>query len=137
MDFLAWLKFVFVFHKEPLSHLARHVSCAVVGCSLCLIFLHIPLALQIRLLYCSFLMEMPTATIHDTERRLAKWLNRQILTELVKTTPQMTRFRDAKMCNKWLQVRIDDHRIQSDYKYKSELQNSEGKKSVLSIACAW
>ena len=41
------------------------------------------------------------------------------------------------MCSKWLQVRIDDHRIQSDYKYKSELQNSEGKKSVLGIACAW
>ena len=32
----------------------------------------------------------------------------------------------------WLQVRIDDHRIQSDDKYKSELQNPEGKKPVLS-----
>ena len=40
----------------------------------------------------------------------------------VNTTPQMTRFRGAKVCNKWLQERIDDHRIQSDYKYKSELQ---------------
>ena len=30
----------------------------------------------------------------------------------------MTRFRDAKVCNNWLQIRIDDHRIQSDYKYK-------------------
>ena len=30
----------------------------------------------------------------------------------------MTRFRDAKECNNWLQIRIDDHRIQSDYKYK-------------------
>ena len=49
----------------------------------------------------------------------------------------MTRFRDAKVCNKWLQVRIDDHRIQSDYKYKSELQNPEGKKSVLVITSAW
>ena len=27
----------------------------------------------------------------------------------------MTRFRDAKVCNNWLQIRIDDHRIQSDY----------------------
>ena len=55
----------------------------------------------------------------------------------VKTTPQMTRFRDSKVCNNWLQIRIDDHRIQSDYKCKSELQNPEGKKSVLGIASAW
>ena len=55
----------------------------------------------------------------------------------VKTTPQMTRFRDAKVCNNWLQIRIEDHRIQSDYKYKSELQNPEGKKSVLGITSAW
>ena len=55
----------------------------------------------------------------------------------VKTTLQMTRFRDAKVCNNWLQIRIDDHRIQSDFKYKSELQNPEGKKSVLGIASAW
>ena len=34
----------------------------------------------------------------------------------VNTTPQMTRFRDACVCNNWLQVRIDDHRIQSDDK---------------------
>ena len=45
----------------------------------------------------------------------------------------MTRFRDAKVCTNWLQKRIDYHRIQSDYKYKSELQNSEGKKLVLGI----
>ena len=37
----------------------------------------------------------------------------------------------------WLQMKIDDHRIQSDYKYKSELQNPEGKKSVLGNASAW
>ena len=49
----------------------------------------------------------------------------------------MTRFHDAKVLNDWLQIRIDDHRIQSDYKYKSELQNPEGKKSVLGIASAW
>ena len=48
----------------------------------------------------------------------------------------MTRFRDAKVCNNWPQVRIDDHSIQSDYKYTSELQNPEGKKSVLGIASA-
>ena len=55
----------------------------------------------------------------------------------VKTTPQMTRFRDAKVCKNWLQRRIDDHRIQSDYKYKSELQNPQGKKSVLGITSVW
>ena len=49
----------------------------------------------------------------------------------------MTHFRDAKVGNKWPKVRIDDHRIQSDYKYISELQNTEGKKSVLGIAYAW
>ena len=38
----------------------------------------------------------------------------------------MTRFRDAKVCNNWLQIRIDYQRIQS-----------EGKKSVLGIASAW
>ena len=42
-----------------------------------------------------------------------------------------------QVCNNWLQVRIDDHRIESDYKYKSELQTPEGKKSVLGIASAW
>ena len=57
--------------------------------------------------------------------------------DTVKTTPQMTRFRDAKVCNNWLQIRIDDHRIQSYYKYKSELQNPEGKTSVLGITSAW
>ena len=31
----------------------------------------------------------------------------------------------------------DDHRIQSDYKYKSELQNQEGEKSVFGITSAW
>ena len=41
------------------------------------------------------------------------------------------------MCNSLLQIRIDGHRIQSDYKYKSELQNPEGKKSVLGIESAW
>ena len=35
---------------------------------------------------------------------------------LANTTPQMTRFRGAKVCSKWLQERIDDHNIQSDYK---------------------
>ena len=49
----------------------------------------------------------------------------------------MTRFRDAKVCSKWLQERIDDHRTQSDNKYNSEPQNPEGKKSALGIASAW
>ena len=31
-------------------------------------------------------------------------------------TPQMTRFRGAKVCSKWLQERFDDRSIQSDYK---------------------
>ena len=31
----------------------------------------------------------------------------------------------------------NDHRIQYDYTYKSELQNPEGKKSVLGITSAW
>ena len=39
--------------------------------------------------------------------------------------------------NNWLQIRIDDHRIHSDYKYKSELSNPEGKNSVLGITSAW
>ena len=45
----------------------------------------------------------------------------------VKASPQMTRFRDAKVCNNWLQMKIDDHRIQSDNKCKSGLQHPEGK----------
>ena len=40
----------------------------------------------------------------------------------VNTTPQMTRFRGAKECSKWLQERIDDHIKQSDYKYKNGLK---------------
>ena len=58
-------------------------------------------------------------------------------TNSVKTTPQMTRFRGGKVCNNWLQMKIDDHRIQSDYKCISGLQNPEGKNSVLGIASAW
>ena len=46
----------------------------------------------------------------------------------VNTTPQMTRFRGAKVCIKWLQERIDDHNIQSDYKYKS---GTKKEKSIL------
>ena len=33
----------------------------------------------------------------------------------------MTHFRGAEVCSKWLQERIGDHNIQSDYKYKSGL----------------
>ena len=46
-------------------------------------------------------------------------------------------FSRCKCATIWLQIRNDDHRIQSDYKYKSELQNPEGKKSVLCMASAW
>ena len=42
--------------------------------------------------------------------------------ESVNTTPQMTRFRGAKACSKWLQERIDDHNIQSDYKFTIRLK---------------
>ena len=55
----------------------------------------------------------------------------------VKTTPQMTRFRDAKVCNNLVTDEIDDHRIQSDYKCTIRLQNPEGKNSTLGIASAW
>ena len=55
----------------------------------------------------------------------------------VKTTPQMTRFRDAKVCNNLATDEIDDHRIQSDYKCISGLQNPKGKNSTLGIASAW
>ena len=33
------------------------------------------------------------------------------LSHSVNTTPEMTRFRGAKVCSKWLQERIDDHTI--------------------------
>ena len=49
----------------------------------------------------------------------------------------MTRFRDATVCSNLATDEIDDHRIQSDYKCKSELQNPEGKNSTLGIASAW
>ena len=45
----------------------------------------------------------------------------QDLTSL-NTTPQLTRFRGAKVCSKWLQERIDDPSIQSDYKCTVGLQ---------------
>ena len=35
----------------------------------------------------------------------------------VNTTPQMNRFRGAKVCSKWLQERSDDRNVQSDYKF--------------------
>ena len=55
----------------------------------------------------------------------------------MKTTPQMTRFRDGKVCNNLATDDIDDNRIQSDYKCKSGLQNPEGKNSTLGIASEW
>ena len=62
---------------------------------------------------------------------------RSSLPSIVKITPQMTRFRDAKVCNNLATDEIDDHRIQSDYKCAIGLQNSRGKNSVLGIASAW
>ena len=59
------------------------------------------------------------------------------LSACVKTTPQMTRFRDAQVCNKLVTYEIDDHRIQSDYKCTIGRQNAEGKNSTLGIAYAW
>ena len=56
---------------------------------------------------------------------------------VVKTTPQMTRFRDAKVCNNLATDEINDHRIQSDHKCAIGQQNPEGKNSVLGIASAW
>ena len=55
----------------------------------------------------------------------------------VKTTRQMTRFREAKVCNNLATDGIDDHRIQSDYKCTIGLQYPEGKNSTLGIASAW
>ena len=49
----------------------------------------------------------------------------------------MTRFRDANVCNNLATDEIDDHRIQSDYKCMSGLQNPEGKNSTRRIASAW
>ena len=55
----------------------------------------------------------------------------------VQTKPQMTRFRDAKVCNNLATDEIDDHRIQSDYKCTIGLQNAEGKNSTLGITSDW
>ena len=41
-------------------------------------------------------------------------------------------FRVQKVCNKWLQERIDDHNMQSEYKYKSGLQSEN---SVIGYVC--
>ena len=59
--------------------------------------------------------------ILDSKRSLRK------TNKSVSTTPQMTCYRGAKVCSKWLQVRIDDHNIQPDNKFtiglKVRLQN--------------
>ena len=55
----------------------------------------------------------------------------------VKTTPQMTRFRDVKVCKNIITDEIDDHRIQSDCKCTVGLQYPEGKNSTLGIAYEW
>ena len=52
--------------------------------------------------------------------------------QFVKTTPQMIRFRDAKVCNNLATDEIDDHRIQSDYKCTIGLQKFKRKE-----LCTW
>ena len=42
-----------------------------------------------------------------------------------------------QVCNNWLQKRIDDHGIQSDYNCTSGLQNPERKNTTLGIASVW
>ena len=49
----------------------------------------------------------------------------------------MTRFRNAKVCNNLVTYEFDDHRIQSDYKCTTGLENPEGKNSTLGIASTW
>ena len=53
------------------------------------------------------------------------------LHDAVKTTPQMTRFRDAKVCNNLVTDEIDDHRIQSDYNKNCNIQKERNLHSVL------
>ena len=48
----------------------------------------------------------------------------------VKTTPQMTRFRDAKVCNNLVTGEIDDHRIQSDYKCTIGQQKTQKERTL-------
>ena len=45
-----------------------------------------------------------------------------VVIEVVKTTPQMTRFREGKVCNNLATDKIDDHRIQSDYNENCNIQ---------------
>ena len=52
-------------------------------------------------------------------------------TRCVKTTPQMTRFRDAKVCNNLATDEIDDHRIQSDYNKNCNIQKERTRHLVL------
>ena len=59
------------------------------------------------------------------------------LSVYVKTTPQMTRFRDVEVCKNLVTDEIDDHRIQSHYKCTFGPQNPEGKNSTLGVAYAW
>ena len=49
----------------------------------------------------------------------------------VKTTPQMIRFRDAKVCNNLATDEIDDHRIQSDHNKNCNIQKERNLHLVL------
>ena len=70
----------------------------------------------------------------DRLQLTAVYCNRRVGTKIA---PQMTRFRDAKVCKNLVTDEIDDHRIQSDYKCAIGLQYPEGKNSTLGIAYAW
>ena len=80
---------------------------------------------------------MSTTEVRVGPPRLKPRTGRQQMPLDVKTTPQMTRFRDAKVSNNLVTDEIDDHRIQSDYKCTIRLQNPEGNNSTLGIASAW
>ena len=60
------------------------------------------------------------------------WRRSTVTDGAVWRLPRTTRFLDAKECNNWVQIRIDDHRIQSNNKYNSELQKSRRKE-----VCTW
>ena len=80
-----------------------------------------------------------TWTLSKEHERMIRSTQRKMLRLIVqtKTTPQMTRFRDIKLCNNLVTDEIDDHSIQSDYKCTIGLQYPEGKNSTLGIAYAW
>ena len=51
----------------------------------------------------------------------------------VQTTPQMTRFRDVKVCKNLATDEIDDHRIQSDYNMNCNIKKERTLHLVLRL----